>query len=98
MEGLTTYDSINLMSSNFNLDDKKNDNKKIYVKSSTNKITGCIFEIAIISNKIKQNKSWQLIKNKTIIEGENWKRNSNQKLNNGGWKWEKSKAKKNRST
>lgn len=57
MQGLTRYDSINLMSPKFNLDDKKNNNKKIYIKLNTNKITGQLFETTIISYKIKQNKS-----------------------------------------
>jgi hypothetical protein len=45
------------MSPKFNLDDKKNNNKKIYIKLNTNKITGWLFETTIISYKIKQNKS-----------------------------------------
>lgn len=57
MQGLTRYDSINLMSPKFNLDDKKNNNKKIYIKLNTNKITGWLFETTIILYKIKQNKS-----------------------------------------
>lgn len=82
------------MSPKFNLDDKKNNNKKIYIKLNTNKITGWLFETTIILYKIKQNKSWKPIKNKTNIKGENWKKNSKEKLNKDGWKWEKSKAKK----
>jgi len=53
---------------------KKNNNKKIYIKLNTNKITGWLFETTIILYKIKQNKSWKPIKNKTNIKGENWKK------------------------